>query len=59
MKLDRGLPTDLEDVRFLVSRGIIELSELQEMVALSQHQSDEPNAFRRHWMALRRYLGLP
>jgi hypothetical protein len=54
--IDRGLPTDLEDVRFLVDQGIVRLDELEQMVAVSEHQSDEPIAFKRHWTTFRRAL---
>lgn len=57
MKIDRGLPTDLEDVRFLVDRGFIELSDLEPMIAVSKQQADEPLAFQRHWTEFRRHLG--
>ena len=57
MKIDRGLPTDAEDVRFVVDRGILRLDELEQIVAVSEHQADEPMAFRRHWTTLRRSFG--
>ncbi|MBL8095016.1 MAG: hypothetical protein JNL73_12680 [Anaerolineales bacterium] len=56
MKIDRGLPTDLEDVRFLVDRGIVRLDDLEPMVAESERQADEPQAFSRHWTTFRRHL---
>lgn len=57
MKIDRGLRTDLEDVRFLVDRGIVRLDELEQMIPVSEQQADEPIAFKRHWLTFRRSLG--
>ena len=56
MKIDRAFPTDFQDVRFLLSAGLITLDFLAQCVEDVAARYDEPLKLRRNFEELKRTL---
>jgi hypothetical protein len=56
MKIDRAFPSDIEDVRFLIEAGKIDLDRLREHIDDIAARYDEPLALRRNFEEFRRSL---
>jgi hypothetical protein len=56
MKLDRAFERDIEDVRFLIANGAIELNMLESCVEDVARRYEEPLKLRRNFAEMKRGL---
>jgi Nucleotidyltransferase of unknown function (DUF6036) len=57
MKIDRAFPSDMQDVRSLISLGKVDLSKLEQYIRDIARRYDEPIRLRRNFEEFRRMVG--